>query len=99
MVGAEQKEFDDSRWTLVSFPHSIDTLPTEASGCINYQGVCWYRKHFSSSDSFAGKKLFLYFEAIMGEARVWVNGKLCATHYGGYLPVIVDITDNWSPRM
>lgn len=98
MVGAEQKEFDDSRWTLVSLPHSIDTLPTEASGCINYQGVCWYRKHFSSSDSFAGKKLFLYFEAIMGEARVWVNGKLCATHYGGYLPVIVDITDKLEPE-
>ncbi len=91
--GAGQKEFDDSGWAQVSLPHSVDTLPTEASGCVNYQGVCWYRKHFESSQELSGKKLFLYFEAIMGEARVWVNGELCAVHYGGYLPVIVDITD------
>ena len=28
----------------------------------------------------------------MGEAHVWVNGELCTVHYGGYLPVIIDIT-------
>ena len=45
--GAEKIIFDDSNWEQVSIPHSIDLLPTEASGCINYQGICWYRKHFT----------------------------------------------------
>ena len=93
IAAAERKDFDDSNWARVSLPHSVDTLPTEASGCVNYQGICWYRKHFEISPSLLGKKLFLYFEAIMGEAHVWVNGELCAVHYGGYLPVIIDITD------
>ena len=52
-----------------------------------------YRKHFSLPDSLSDKKLFLHFEAIMGKSRVWVNGKEVARHYGGYLPVVADITD------
>ena len=40
-----------------------------------------------------GKKLFLHFEAIMGKSKVFVNGKLLTEHFGGYLPVIVDVTD------
>ena len=44
--GAETKEFNDKDWTVVSLPDGIGYLPTEASGCINYQGEVWYRKHF-----------------------------------------------------
>ena len=36
--GAEAKDFDDKDWTVVSLPNGIEYLPTEASGCINYQG-------------------------------------------------------------
>lgn len=43
--GAETGNFDDRSWTVVSLPHGIEYLPTEASGCINYQGEVWYRKH------------------------------------------------------
>ena len=79
--GAETKEFNDKDWTVVSLPDGIEYLPTEASGCINYQGEVWYRKHF------------LHFEAIMGKSKVFVNGKLLTEHFGGYLPVIADVTD------
>ena len=44
-VGAEAKEFNDKTWQVVSLPNGIEYLPTEASGCINYQGEVWYRKH------------------------------------------------------
>ncbi len=40
-------EFDDSQWDVVSLPHGIETVPVESSGCTNYQGVVWYRKHFT----------------------------------------------------
>ena len=66
-VGAEAKEFNDKAWQVVSLPNGIEYLPTEASGCINYQGEVWYRKHFTPSEALKGKKLFLHFEAIMGK--------------------------------
>ena len=92
-VGAEAKEFNDKAWQVVSLPNGIEYLPTEASGCINYQGEVWYRKHFTPSEALKGKKLFLHFEAIMGKSKIYVNGKLLAEHFGGYLPVSVDVTD------
>lgn len=93
MEGAETKEFNDKDWTVVSLPDGIEYLPTEASGCINYQGEVWYRKHFTPDAVLKGKKLFLHFEAIMGKSKVFVNGKLLTEHFGGYLPVIADMTD------
>lgn len=95
--GAEAVVFDDSAWGVVSLPHGVEYLPTEASGCINYQGEVWYRKHFTLNPALKGKKLFLHFEAIMGKSKVYVNGQLLAEQKGGYLPVIADITKvaNW----
>lgn len=97
VAGAEATNFNDAEWTVVSLPNGIEYLPAEASGCINYQGEVWYRKHFTPADALKGKKLFLHFEAIMGKSKVFVNGKLLAEHFGGYLPVVVDISDvlNW----
>lgn len=97
VTGAEAANFNDAEWTVVSLPNGIEYLPTEASGCINYQGEVWYRKHFTPADALKGKKLFLHFEAIMGKSKVFVNGKLLTEHFGGYLPVVVDVSDalNW----
>lgn len=92
-INAEAVDFDDKEWTVVSLPHGIEYLPTEASGNTNYQGEVWYRKHFTPDFALKGKKLFLYFEAVMGKAKIFVNGKLLSEHFGGYLPIIVDITN------
>ena len=89
---AYRVDFDDDNWAVVSLPDGIEYLPTEASGCINYQGEVWYRKHFTPDNSLKGKKLFLHFEAIMGRSKVWINGQLINEHFGGFLPVIADIT-------
>lgn len=67
--GAEAVTFNDSCWEVVSLPHGLEYLPTEASGCINYQGEAWYRKHFTPNTDLKGRKLFLHFEAIMGKAE------------------------------
>lgn len=86
-------DFDDSSWETVSIPHGLEYLPIESSGCANYQGIAWYRKRFTPQEKFNGKKIFLHFEAIMGKSEVYLNGKLLKKYYGGYLPVIVDVTD------
>ncbi|MCC8145137.1 MAG: glycoside hydrolase family 2 protein [Bacteroidales bacterium] len=93
VLNAEQITFNDKEWQEVSLPNGIELLPLEASGCVNYQGVVWYRKHFTLEPQLKGKKLFLHFEAIMGKSKVYVNGQLLEEHFGGYLPVIVDISD------
>jgi beta-galactosidase len=95
--GAEAKDFNDKSWEVVSLPHGIEYLPTEASGCINYQGEVWYRKHFTPPAQLKGKQLFIHFEAIMGKCKVFVNGQLLTEHFGGYLPVIVDVTEVLNP--
>ena len=90
--GAERTDFNDKDWEIVSLPDGIEYLPTEASGCVNYQGEVWYRKHFTPVDEWKNKKLFLHFEAIMGKSKIWINGHLVNEHFGGYLPVIADVT-------
>lgn len=91
--GARDAEFDDSSWQVVSLPHGTELLPLEASGNINYQGITWYRKHFTPDVSLSGKKLFLHFEGIMGKSKVWINGTEAGEHFGGYLPFVIDLTD------
>ena len=91
--GAENVSFDDSSWKLTSLPDGIEKLPMEASGCVNYQGEVWYRKHFNADAAWKGQRLVLYFEAIMGKSKVWVNGKVMKQHFGGFLPVIVDVSN------
>lgn len=93
LKGAEQPGFNDKEWNLVSLPDGIEYVPTEASGCVNYQGEVWYRKHFTPEVSWKGKQLFLHFEAIMGKSKVWINGMLVNEHFGGFLPVIANVTE------
>lgn len=93
LEGAEQPDFNDKEWDLVSLPDGIEYVPSEASGCVNYQGEVWYRKHFTPEETWKGKQLFLHFEAIIGKAKVWINGTLVNEHYGGFLPVIANVTE------
>lgn len=93
LEGAKQPDFNDKEWNLVSLPDGIEYVPSEASGCVNYQGEVWYRKHFTPEETWKGKQLFLHFEAIMGKAKVWINGTLVNEHYGGFLPVIANVTE------
>ncbi|MEE1460038.1 MAG: glycoside hydrolase family 2, partial [Segatella copri] len=87
--GAERADYDDTSWGVVSTPHSVKLEPAEASGCRNYQGIAWYRKTFIVP----GNRSEIYFEAIMGKQKIYVNGKLAKEHFGGYLPVIVNLKE------
>jgi beta-galactosidase len=77
---------------VVCAPHSVTLEPSEVSGCRNYQGVCWYRKHFTMPNDMQGKQAIVHFEAIMGKQIVYVNGKKVKEHLGGYLPIEIDLT-------
>ena len=91
--GAEAVHFNDASWDVVTTPHTVQLMPAEASGCRNYQGIAWYRKHFVLPTDMKGKQAFLHFEAIMGKQEIYVNGKKVKTHLGGYLPITVNLTE------
>ncbi|NIJ44840.1 beta-galactosidase [Wenyingzhuangia heitensis] len=92
VANAETINFDDTNWEAANLPHGLEILPENASGGRNYQGKAWYRKEFTLTENTTLKKRVLYFEAVMGVAKVWVNGQQVAEHYGGYLPFAADIT-------
>lgn len=97
--GAEKVDFDDSGWGRVSLPHSVDTLPSEASGCANYQGVSWYRKHFSVKPGLLGKKLFVYFEAVMGKPGFGSMENCVPLIMEAICPLFSMLPISWARRM
>ena len=90
--GAEAKDFNDKAWEVVSTPHTVQLMPAEASGCRNYQGIAWYRKHFKLPTECAGRDVSLHFEAIMGKQTIYVNGQKVKEHEGGYLPITIPLS-------
>ena len=91
VAGAEAKDFNDKSWEVVSTPHTVQLMPAEASGCRNYQGIAWYRKHFKLPKECAGRDVTLHFEAIMGKQTIYVNGQKVKEHEGGYLPITIPL--------
>ena len=91
VAGAELTDFNDNSWEVVSTPHSVQLMPAEASGCRNYQGIAWYRKHFRLPKECEGRDVTLHFEAIMGKQTIFVNGQKVKEHEGGYLPITITI--------
>ncbi|MFO7671649.1 MAG: hypothetical protein R6W31_18465 [Bacteroidales bacterium] len=83
---------ESMKWEKVSLPHTAHIEPLVVNN--QWQGDCWYRKTFSYNPGWQGKKLFLRFEGAMNVAEVWINGNKKMTHSGGYLPFVVDITED-----
>ena len=74
-------------------PFSPETELSGVGRALRPDEFLWYRKHVKLPDSFSGKRVLLHFGAVDQDASVWVNGRLVATHSGGYLPFSADITD------
>jgi beta-galactosidase len=83
---------NDSAWEQVHLPHTVRLEPFNASGGRNYQGICWYQKRFAILPEWRGRIIQLVFQRAMQVAAVWMNGKHLTTHYGGYLPFVLDIS-------
>jgi beta-galactosidase len=103
---AQGMAFNDGGWTTVGVPHcwnDMDTYTnTDAGTGGAWAGMCWYRKHFTVDNAYAGRKIFVEFEGAHFGCQVYINGTLIpgnstinpqATHVIGFIPFIVDITD------
>jgi beta-galactosidase len=83
-----------TEWEKVNLPHTARIEPLVVND--QWQGTAMYQKTFEMS-KLTGQKVFLYFEGVMHEADVWINGKHKKHHVGGYLPFTVDATDAMLP--
>lgn len=92
-AGSFASIFNDNEWESVNLPHTLNVVPLEASGGVNYRGGAWYRKHFDTPQNMIDKRVVLYFEAVMGKSKIWVNDSLVKENFGGFLPISIDVTD------
>ncbi|MFA7273803.1 MAG: glycoside hydrolase family 2 TIM barrel-domain containing protein [Crocinitomicaceae bacterium] len=77
-------------WEKVNLPHSVRMENKVIAQ--QFQGVSYYKKTFHLKPK-KNAKTSIYFEGVMLEAKVTLNGKILKTHLGGYLPFSVDISD------
>jgi len=91
-IGAQTTGYNDALWSSVGLPHSFDE-PYFGWNQF-YTGYGWYRKHFTITSDWTGKREFLEFEAAFDDAQVYVNGQLVGEHLGGYTGFSYDITTN-----
>lgn len=94
----------DEGWQRSDLPWPLEiTVPfcweSKLSGIHDLSGqqIGWYRRKVDIPSEWAGKHVWLRFEAVDWEAQVWVNGAPVGKHEGGYTPFALDITKYAKP--
>lgn len=103
--GPYSPKFDASSWGTVDLPHDwVVDLPyaKEASHSHGYKTVGykypqtsagWYRKTFKVPAEDLGKHIWLQFDGIFRDSRVWVNGFYLGHEPSGYATQTYDISE------
>jgi len=97
-AGLEMPDLNDATWRKLDLPHDWAVegpfrieLRGE-TGKLPYQGIGWYRKHFTVAAEDAGKQVFIDFDGAMAYAKVWLNGNYVGTWPYGYSSFRMDLT-------
>jgi beta-galactosidase len=92
-----QPGFNDRAWRVVHLPHDYVvegkfTPTADAShGSLPTQPA-WYRKTFTLPISDKGKDVWVTFDGIYRDAKIWINGDFLGEHKSGYIGVRYDIS-------
>jgi len=91
--GAQATNYDDSSWSNVSLPHVWDIPDGQSYPPSNYyQGISWYRVHFTPAASYTNSHFFLKFDGAFRVADVYLNGNFLGEHDGGFAAFVFDAT-------
>ncbi|WP_066214008.1 glycoside hydrolase family 2 TIM barrel-domain containing protein [Flammeovirga sp. MY04] len=99
LPNAKNTEFSDKDWRTLELPHDwavegpFDKKYNARSGGLPFHGQAWYRKEFFVPKKLENKKAFIYFEGVMNQAEVFVNGKKVGERPYGYIGFELDMTD------
>lgn len=80
---------DESKWQEVIVPSSLVMQGFDIENNTEY----YYKRTVKIPENCIGKRIYLRFEGVYSNARVWINNKFCASHIGGFTPWDVDITE------
>jgi hypothetical protein len=94
---AQTTEFRDTSWQPVTLPHdwSIQGPWSEkwASATAYLPGgIGWYSKRFTVDARDSAKKIFIYFDGVYKDSRVWINGHLLGERPNGFVSFYYDMT-------
>ena len=84
-----EKEFDGDN--AIPAMEDVNNMHTTAGSF--QKDVGWYRKHFFIPKEDEGRKLYLIFEGIYRDSRIWLNEFYVGGERSGYSRIVVDITD------
>ena len=79
-------------WERVNIPHTWNNEDVCDDVPGYYRGPAWYRKHLFIDESQKGRQVFIYFEGVNQEAKLYLNGEFVGEHKGGYSRFCFDIT-------
>jgi beta-galactosidase len=103
--GPAALEFEDRDWRGLDLPHDWAVeLPFSPNAGHSHgfkalgmrfpeTSVAWYRKTFALPESDFGRKIWIEFDGIFRDAKIWVNGFYCGSSVGGYLGFRCDVTE------
>jgi beta-galactosidase len=96
---AFRTDFPDSTWRMLNLPHdwSIESdfseqHPATPGGGALPGGIGWYRKTFTLDKSCAGKCVYVDFDGVYRNSKVWINGHLLGERPNGYISFRYDLT-------
>lgn len=92
-------DYDDSKWRTLDLPHdwsieadfSLSNPATPGGGALP-GGVGWYRKEFAVEKRDADKKIYIDFDGVYWNSKVWINGQLLGERPNGYISFRYDLT-------
>ncbi len=86
------RDFNDSRFDLVTIPHTNKKLPWHSFDDKTYQFVSIYRRRFRLPREARGRQVFVDFGGAMTASAVWINGQRLGEYKGGYTAFSFDLT-------
>jgi len=97
-VSYAQPDFNDSGWHQLNLPHDwgiegpFKQEAPGSTGKLPWEGIGWYRKHFTIPASDRGRRLYLDVDGAMSYASVWLNGQYVGGWPYGYASWELDLT-------
>lgn len=96
---AYNAQYDDAKWRILDLPHdwsieadfSLKNPATPGGGALP-GGIGWYRKDFVVDKSDKGKNIYIDFDGIYWNSKVWINGHLLGERPNGYISFRYDLT-------
>jgi beta-galactosidase/beta-glucuronidase len=90
-------ERDDVEFPLTIVVPFVPESRASGIGDPTFHPIVWYRRNIHSDALPPGRRHILHFGAVDYSATVWIDGRLVATHLGGQVAFLVDVTDSLEP--